>query len=262
MERIRNIVVFVNLFLFCLSSAYAVELRIDNEVRPGNVKSTTYLQDGDFFSMIGQNGEVTYYDSKAKTFAILDPALRIQTRIDAEETKKRVALLREEILTSPKSEQGTFIAFIVKPTFQSEFDENSGDLALRSPWFDYVLSTTVFPNPETAKLYSDFCDLSCYLNFRISKAKAMLVRLEVNRILASHNRFPTKISASIYPKGQGPLAKVEKAESSHKLILRLTEEDHKRIAQAKESMRTFTVVPFSEYELKVAEKTAPATKTP
>lgn len=239
---------------FGVASLYAAELRIDNEILPEGVKSTTYLLDGDFFSMIGRNGEITFYDSKTKTFTILDPALRIQARIDGEETKKRTKLLRDEILHSPKFEPGTFNAFVVKPVFQTEYEESSGNLALESPWFDYAMETSAFSGEEAVKQYFDFCDASCYLNFRLSRSKAMLVRLEVNKILASKRRFPSRISASIYPKGKGPLAKAEKAESTHKLVLRLSTEDRQRIEQARESMRTFPAVPFSSYEEKVAEK--------
>ncbi len=233
----------------------AADFRIDNEVSPGNVKSVTYLlSGGDFFSMIGQNGEITFYDSQAQTFSILDPALRIQTRIGLEETQKEVAFLREQVQSHPDFKVGTLNDFVVKPTFQSEFGADTGELALRSPWFDYVLATTPFPNIETEKQYFAFCDLSCYLNFRIAKSKSMLVRLEVNRILASHHRFPTHIAATIFPKGQSPLAKAEKAESRHRFVMRLGDEDFKRMEQAKEFMRTFSVVPFSGYEQKVAEK--------
>ena len=253
MTLFRPIIIPLTVFLLC-PAVPAAEFRIDNEVSPGDVKSVTYvLGGGDFYSMIGQNGEITFYDSKAKTFTILDPTLRIQARIGLEETKQEIVFLREQVQSHPDFETGTLNAFVVKPAFQTEFDAQSGDLALRSPWFDYVLETTPFPNGETAKAYFEFCDLLCYLNFRIAKSKSMLVRLEVNRTLATHSRFPTKIVASIYPKGQGPLASVEKAESRHRLVLRLSEEDRRRIDQAKEHMRTFNMLPFSGYEKKVME---------
>ena len=259
MERSHKFGIIAAFFLiaFCAVRLDAAEFRLDNEIRPGNVKSTTYLLDGDFFSMIGQNGEITYYDSKAKTFSILDPALRLQTRLDLGETKDKIELLRQEILNSPKLEAGSFNAFVVKPIFQSEFDENSGDWALWSPWFDYVMETAVFPNADAARQYNDFCDLSCHLNYRIAYSKSMLVRLEVNKLLAARSRFPKKISVTIYPNGKSPLTKSEKMESAHVLVVRLTEEDRQRITQAREALRTFPAVTFSEYERKVAEKIKP-----
>lgn len=255
-DMTRFCIIFI-LFVFCLTNVelWSAEFRLDNEILPGEVKSTTYLlENGDFYSMIGQHGEITYYDFQAQSFAILSPALRIQTRIGLEETKKEIASLREQLQSHPKFAPGTLNAFVLKPAFQSEFDAQSGDLALRSPWFDYEVATTNFPHTEMARAYFEFCDLSCYLNFRLSKSKTMLVRLEVNRILATHHRFPTQISATIYPNGQGPLAKAEKAESRHRIVLRFDEEDRRRLDQARESMRTFTSLPFSGYEQRIAEQ--------
>jgi hypothetical protein len=82
----------------------------------------------------------------------------------------------------------------------------------------------------------------------------MLVRLEVNRILREKNRFASRIAVSVFPKGKVPIAKPDKAQSSHKIILRLDHTDTKRIDQAKEFRRTFTMISFDEYQMKVAEK--------
>jgi hypothetical protein len=225
------------------------------EGSPQKIASTTFVLNSDFISLIGENGEITFYDANRQTFTLLDPVLRIQTQLDAAETKKKVETVRQQVATSPGLDPNTFNAFAVKPSFSPEFDETSGTLALQSPWIDYTLTTSIFTDQETAKQYFEVCDWLCYLNLRIDPhSTTMLIRLEVNRLLREGNRFAPRISVSVFPKGKTPLTKPDKAQSSHKIIMRLDETDQKRIAQAKEFRRAFTMIPLDEYQKKVGEK--------
>jgi hypothetical protein len=245
------------MLFFCTSSLFAAELRIDNEVQNDlqSVKSSAYLLSGNFYSMIGENGEITFFDVQRQTFTLLDPALRIQTQIDAAETKKKVEALRQEILDKPHPEK--FLNFAVKPVFTTEFDTASGTLALQSRWIDYELKTIPLPDAESAKLYFDFCDWTCYLNLRINpRSTTMLVRLEVNRILEAQKRFAAGVTVSLFSDGKSVLASPTTIRSSHQLVNRLGDADRKRLNQADEFRRTFQMVPFEEYQRKVVEKTA------
>jgi hypothetical protein len=249
---------FILFFLFLgISFSGAAEFRIDNEMQvEGSAKkatSTIFLLNDNFISLIGENGEITFFDSDRQIFTLLDPVLRIQTQLDAAETKRKVERLRQQVMTSPGLDPNTFNAFAVKPVFQPEFEETSGTLALQSPWMDYLLVTHVLTDPETTKQYFDFCDWVCYLHLRIDpRSTTMLARLEVNRILREKNRFASRISVSVFPKGKTPIAKPDKAQSSHKMILRLDHTDTKRIDQAKEFRRTFQMMAFDEYQKLVA----------
>lgn len=248
-------------FLAGLSGLCAAEnFRVDNEVRADDgketVASTTYFLGDDFLSLIGLNGEITFFDAKKGTFTLLDPKLRIQTHLAATRTKDEIDVKRRQNATH----SSPFVAFVAKPVFQVESDESSGAVSLQSTWFDYKLMTET-PDDDTAKRYADFCDWSCYLNFRISRGHpTQLVRLEVNRILRDETRFPKSVSMSFFPKGKGLLAKEEKASSTHRLVRRLDEADKKRIDQAMELMRTLPVVPFDEYQEKAAEAVRPVKK--
>lgn len=258
----KRICLFLSFFFFCVSGLFAAEnFRVDNEVRVegGNetVKSTTYFLGGDFLGLIGENGEMTFFDSKKETFTLLDPKLRIRTHLAATKTKDEIDLKRRQNTTH----SSPFVAFVAKPTFQTESDEPSGTLSLQSPWFDYKLVTEAFGDDDTATRYAEFCDWSCYLNFRISRGHpTQLVRLEVNRILREGKRFPKSVSMTFFPEGKRLLAKEEKAHSTHRLIRRLDESDKTRIDQAMELLRTLPVVPFDEYQKKAAEAVRPAKK--
>ena len=228
------------------------EYRIDSNVQ--GVKSTALLLEGRFYSMIGDNGEVVEFDAGKKTFTLMDPSLRIQTQIDAEETRRRVEQLRQQILNDPNARTDSFRYFAFKPTFVSEFDAVSGKLALQSNWIDYEIRTVPFTDPA-AGMYYDFCDWVCYLNFRLNpRSSQMLVRLEVNRLLRERQRFAMNVSEALYPLGKQAFARPDRASSSHDLVRRLGDPDRRRIEQAQEFKRTFPPVPFEEYQRRFAEK--------
>lgn len=231
-----------------------VEVRIDSNVQ--GVKSIIFLLEGKFYSMIDDNGEIVEFDAEKKTFSLIDPALRIQTQIDAVEIKKRVEQLRQQILSDPKIQTDAFRYFAFKPTFVSEFDAASGRLALQSNWIDYEIKTVPFADPAAGRYY-DLCDWICYLNFRLNpRATQMLIRLEVNRFLREKQRFAVNVSESLYPRGKQRFARPEQVSSSHELVRRLGDTDRRRIEQAQEFQRTFLYVPFDEYQRRFAEKMA------
>jgi hypothetical protein len=230
----------------------AEDLRVDNNVQ--GVKSTAFLLAGKFYSIIGDNGEIVEFDAAKKTFTLIDPALRIQTQIDAEETRKKVEQLRQQILNDPNTKPDSFRYFAFKPVFVAEFDSASGLLALQSNWIDYDIKTIPLTD-GSAGLYYDFCDWICYLNFRLNpRSGQMLIRLEVNRLLREQQRFATNVSESIYANGKQGLAKADHASSTHAMSRRLSDADRKQIEQVQEFKRTFPQVSFDEYQKSFAEK--------
>ena len=244
----------VGLAGWLLTLTVAAEYRIDSNVQ--GVKSTAFLLADKFYSMIGDNGEIVEFDAEKKTFTLIDPSLRIQTQIDAEETRKRVEQLRQQILNDPNTPADSIRHFIFKPAFSSEFDTGSGKLALQSNWIDYEIRTVPFIDP-TAGMYYDFCDWVCYLNFRLNpRSSQMLVRLEVNRLLRERQWFAVSVSEALYPRGKQAFARPARASSSHELVRRLGDTDRRRIEQAQEFKRIFPQVPFDEYQRRFAEKLA------
>jgi hypothetical protein len=235
----------------------AEEFRIDNKITSGNivVQSKTYLLENDFISLIENNGEITYYNSSRDSFTLLAPSLRIQTNLSMSETKRELDSVLQsirEVKTKTASSRHELILFLANPVFKTELDNKSGQLAIQSNWVDYKLSTDVFTNNNIAKQYFDFCNLTCYLNYRTTNNYRQLFRLEVNRILRNENRFPTNISATFYPSGKN--YHKEELISSHKLIKRLTDEDKTTINSIRNSMNTFKTVTFNEYQQAIIEQ--------
>jgi len=239
-------------WLLTLTLTGAAEYRIDSMVQ--GVRSTAFLLEGRFYSMIGENGEIVEFDAEKKMFTLIDPALRIQTQLDAEEIRRRVQQMQQQLLHAPNPPVDSFGFFAFRPTFVSEFDAMSGKLALQSNWIDYEIQTVPFADPMSERYY-DFCDWVCYLNFRLNpRSPQMLVRLEVNRHLRERQRFAVSVSESLYARGKLALARPDRASSSHDLARRLGDADRRRIEQAEEFKRIFPQVPFEEYQRRFAEK--------
>ena len=248
----------VGLTGWLLTLTATAEFRIDNNVQ--GVKSTTFLLGDRFYSMIGDNGEIVEFDAATKTFTLIEPSLRIQTQINAEETRRKVEQLRQFVLDDPKTKQDSFRYFVFKPAFSSEFDAVSGKMALQSHWMDYEIKTIPFADPLSG-LYYDFCDWICYLNFRLNPGSSqMLIRLEVNRLLREGQQFAVSVTESVFPRGKQGFARPKRTSSSHDIVRRLGDADRKRIEQTQEFKRTFTQVPFDEYQRHFAEKLARETR--
>jgi len=263
--------IFISLIALCIClTTSANDFRVDNEfqwISPASdvVKSTVYFIGAtDFISVIkgggnnnssknsgGGEGEITFYNVRqdAEIFVLLNPALRIQTLLDVRETKKNI----EEKRQSLESRTEPLLAFIANPVFSR--DKAAGASTLQSPWFNYRIETET-ADAALLKRYLDFCDASCYLNFRINPTiPAPLVRIKIDEILRKENNFPKMIEMSFFPKGKsGFFPKEEKAKSSHRLVIRLDDADKKIIAQVFEYVRTFTIVPFDEYQRRASRK--------
>ncbi len=257
LAALRSTAFFVVLLLpLALSSQ---DFRVDNEVHfitqdptgSKRVKSVTYFQGENFISLIGDRGEITFFDSEPKTFTLLDPVLRIQTQISASKSREAVNAQRQ----NHENNQAAYLAFVAKPRFSYEFDAKLSVLALQSPWMDYRIEASAVADDVFLKRYFEHGDWVCFLNYRINHSLTSLVRLEINRILYERKLFPRDITLSHFPQGKGLMTHEEKTRSTHQLVQRLDEKDRQRIEQAREYRRVFLAVPFEEYQAKVTQKT-------
>ncbi|MCL2744766.1 MAG: hypothetical protein FWE67_13035 [Planctomycetaceae bacterium] len=258
--------IFLAVAAFCIClPVIADDFRVDNEFqwikssadsKKNAVKSTVYfIGASDFISVIkgaksGEEGEITFYNVRqdAEIFVLLNPALRVQTLLDARETKRNIEDKRKTL----ESRTELLLTFVAKPVFNREDDKVSSTIALQSQWFNYRIETET-ADAVLLKRYLDFCDASCYLNFRINPTiPAPLVRISVTDILRQENRFPKTFEMTFFPKGKGGFfPKEEKAKSTHRLVIRLDDTDKKTIAQVFEYTRTFAVIPFDEYQRRI-----------
>jgi hypothetical protein len=250
--------------VFFLSGKLVVaeQFRVDNEISVGKVvvRSKTYFLEDDFIGIIEDNGEITYYNSAQDSFTLLAPTLRLQTRLSASETRREVDAALNSIRTA-KTQQDERYEFVANPVFKTDLDNKSGQIALQSNWVDYRLTTEVFSDSNSAKKYFEFCNLMCYLNYRVTNSYGQLFRLSVNRILRNENRFPKNITTTFYPYGKTANKSEETFNSSHKLIKRLTDEDKNKINTVRNLMNTFKTVKFAEYQQAIDKQIQKNTNT-
>jgi hypothetical protein len=231
------------------NDAPAAEYRIDNEV--GGVKSTVYLLETQFVSIIGTNGEIAVFDAPQKTFTLLHPPLRLQTTLDAVKMKEQNTALCQRVLKSNSPKTNSFLYFAVQPKFDVKKDDAAGIITLQSHWIDYELTTVPLPD-DSAGMYYDFCDWMCYLNMRLNPYSTMMLpRLAVNQILRQEHRFALSVSTALYSKGKTAFSQADVTKSTHQFSRRLSDEDRKRLEQVNEYRRTFPSVPLEEYQKKI-----------
>jgi hypothetical protein len=239
----------------------AEQFRMDNEITSGKfvVRSKTYFLDDDFLGVIEDNGEMTYYNAARDTFTLLAPSLRIQTQLSASETRRVIDATLDGLRFS-KTEIEPRYEFVANPVFKTALDNKSGQLALQSNWVDYKMTTEIFTDNNIAKRYFDFCNITCYLNYRVTNSHRQLYRLEVNRVLRKENRFPQNITAIFYPNGKTGKTE-ETISSSHKLIRRLTDEDKNKINMVQNSINKFKTVKFNDYQELIINQISPNKNT-
>lgn len=223
--------------------------RVENTIRtPGSeevFKTTTLFRDAIVYDVIGEQGEITVFDSESKRFTLLEPARRIQTKIDGEQLRKTV----EEKRAGFRSHKNPFVVFMVSPKFEIAHETETGHLRFQSKWIEYQCETQSMENAVLKNRYYDFCDWFCFLNLRLHPGSSTLfARMEINRYLRENGRFSEKIKVLVYPRGNGVMNQPEVSESSHTISPRLVPSDEKRIEQIHGQMETFRVVSLEEYQ--------------
>ena len=220
------------------------------QTKQSSVHTTLFLRDS-FYDFVGENGEIVFFDSAKDVLTLLDPELKLQTQLVPTEMKKRFDETVAEYAKVPEDGK----RFLGKPSFQEEWEPTSGQLTLQSYWIDYTIKTHPFPAAGMSEQFFSFSDWICFLLFRTNPdIGTPYTRVEVNRILREKDRFPRTISVSIYPKGKRLMAQEDRFSTVSQISQTLTASDRKRIEQATGFMRRFTVVPFDEYQKKIATK--------
>ncbi len=242
------------LFSTVCCAAEPTDFRIENELAvrkddsEAKVKTTTLFRGGLVYDMIGDQGETTIFDKLADSFTLLDPTLRIQTKVRASELKDAVLLQREKM----RSVTDPFFAFAAFPKFEQAYEQESGLARFQSPWIDYRIETQPLEDNSVRERYYDFCDWYCFLNLRVNPdSTTLFARMEINRFLAEKKRFPKRIHVSVFPNGNsgltGIVAQPDVYVSTSKLGARFVPADEQRLQRIGEQLKTFRSVSFEQY---------------
>ncbi|MGL4942316.1 MAG: hypothetical protein ACRC46_03900 [Thermoguttaceae bacterium] len=256
-----KLLLVLGVFVAFAATAFAADFRVVSTVSApaadGKAVSTVTSQmifiDGVVYNFIDPHGEITVYDPAHDTFAVIDPELRLQTRIAVGSLCESIEKTRESLV----KHSVPLVAFAASPVFRESLDLDSGVMKLTSELFDYEIETMPVSDAAIVTEYYDAADKFCYLNFRLQPGPhslKYLVRLAVNRSLREAKRLPKKIVLDFYPKEKKLLAKAEHHESRHEIFSRVSDTDRQRLDQAQQMMRTFKQIPFDEYQTEVEKK--------
>ncbi|MBR2694887.1 MAG: hypothetical protein IKE69_11815 [Thermoguttaceae bacterium] len=219
-------------------------IRKEGEEDGVRVVTTTLFSKGMVIDFIGDNDEVIVYNRKTKTFVLLDPIHRVQTELALSEIDQFLDTLRS-VVSQKKDAQSQFL---LSPNFEITRNDETGDLSFSSKWYEYLVSTRSFDDPELSGVYFEFIDVYTKLNLYLNPGNyTPLARMAVNDLLAREKRFPAKIRLTLYPKGKTLFAKPDIVTSDHKIIRRLSEEDLGRIVRAVHFTEQFPKQTFGNY---------------
>ena len=265
----RALLLFLSALLICFASAAASaadepadgapdeaaelsQFRIDNvltirkegEEDGVRIVTTTLFGKGMVIDFIGDNDEVIVYNRKTKTFVLLDPIHRIQTELTLSEIDQFLENLRAVVAEKKDAHS----QFLLNPRFEITRSDETGELSFSSKWYEYLVTTRSFDDPDLSGVYFEFIDVYTKLNLYLNPGNyTPLVRMAVNDLLAHEKRFPTKIRLTLYPKGKTLFAKPDIITSDHKIIRRLSEEDLGRIVRASHFSEQFPKQTFGNY---------------
>lgn len=226
-------------------------IREDGKSEGIKIETTTLFSKGAVIDFIGDNDEIIIYNRVRKNFILLDPIHRIQTELTIADIDLFLSNLRKSI----SEKEDKFYQFILHPEFDISRNDESGELFFQSKWFEYRILTRSFADPVLCGDYFEFSEVYSKLNIYLNPGTfTPMARMKINETLQGEKRFPAQIALTFYPNGKRLFAKSVEIKSEHKMIRRLSEEDHGRIVRANHFSRQFPKMTFGNYYKTVTEK--------
>ena len=225
-------------------------IRIVQDEKILEIKSSTIFSDRLVIDFIGDNGEIIVFDRKEQLFTLIDPIHRIQTELTLEEVNEFLTNIRG--LLAEKKDR--FCRFMLAPEFEVSKNDESGEMLFESKWIDYKIVTRSFDEPKLAEEYFTFSEAYLRLNIFLNPGTLTpLARARVNETLRQENRFPAKIHQTIFPKGKWLFARIIEIQNDSKLVRRLSEDDQGKIVRAMHFARQFPKMTYGNYCKAIAE---------
>jgi hypothetical protein len=236
---------FVLLAVAASSPARSADFRVENKVFiEGEAKpqsqGTTIFCSGMVYDFLADPAEIMVFDKPHGRFVLLDLGRRVQSEVSIEDVKAFIDRAKKNLAHSNTPPQ---IHWLAEPAFDTTYDAASSLLTLRSEWLTYevVLLPT---GPDVAAQYREFSDCDAQFNHVLNPRsrppfpRMMLdAELERNHGIAKEVRLTTKFFTPT----------PTKITSRHELAGQLDESDTKRIAEAREDIKSFQHVALKDY---------------
>lgn len=231
----------------------SADFRVENKIFiEGHAKpesqGTTIFHAGQVYDFLADPPEIMVFDKPHGRFVLLDRDRRVQTEVSTEEVKSFIDRAKKN-LARPKNPPQ--IRWLAEPQFDIVFDRRTITLTLRSEPMTYevVLMPT---GPDVAAQYREFSDWDAQFNHVLNpESRPPFARMvldeamETNHAIASEVRLTTNFARWAAPDKAPPTP--TKITSRHELAGQLDASDMKRIAEAREDMKSFQHVALKDY---------------
>ena len=184
--------------------------------------------------------EIVIYDSRQKSFVLLDVKRELRTDIQQFELLKMMENIRQT------AEVNEDVSFLVDPQFDDpKFDIDENTLTVSNNDMTYVARCEGARELAAMAIFYDAMDQFTRLKASDPQSLPPFARLELNRAIRNHGLFPTQIE---FMMKAGTLFDQEfRARSRHTTVWSLSNKDRERIASTKRQWMSFKKVSFGEF---------------
>jgi hypothetical protein len=203
-------------------------------------ETLTLFDDGVVYDFLLTEPQETFvFDNKRGRLMLLDPQRRVRATVLADQ-------LREFTSAMQKYEKQGPLAFFLKPTFDAEFDKQTGWFTLSSEQLTYRVQGIEPKFPGATERYRRFADWCARFNSIRPGNLPPFARIELNRAVAERGWIPAKVERSIRIAGRSGGKQLVRTE--HEAVWRMSDTDRKRIAETSRFLASFTAVGLHEYQ--------------
>lgn len=240
----------------CLLPANAADFRIETRVyTPGEEEpvseSVTLFSGGAAYDFRDADDRVTVFRSGAANkpgrFVLLDTDREVRTDIGAD----RVAIATTKLRRWAAVQKDPFLRFSGDPTFEENFDGDTGELRMTNTLLSYRLVTMQVASRSAMKELRAFLDAYAQLHTLLEGGLPPAPRMLINEALANHDVVPLEVE--LY---RGPIEGVPDLRAEHLVTWILSRQDRQRVEQANRQLTEFTAVEnaeFSKFSHQLAE---------
>jgi hypothetical protein len=257
-SRELRVGVIITIALLAFSGAtFGEGFRIETKVFVGKEdpkqqavsETTTLFLDGIVYDFLKKPQQVAVFrkpiGGKPGQFTLLNDQQQIQTKVSTDQ----VAGAMSKLKTWAAAKKDPFLQFAANPEFDETFDDVTGKLELVSHLESYKVMTTPAEHYEATVEYKEFLDWYTQLNTLLSGGGVPPEpRLRLNSVLARRKVVPEKVELT--RAGENPLR------AEHEFKWRISQEDHKKIDDVRESLTRYREVSNEEFLQRTKPKVA------
>jgi hypothetical protein len=183
--------------------------------------------------------EVVIYDSRQKSFVLLDMKRKVRTEISDLQIEKLVENLANETQKNEASK------FLMSETFVEETDWANGTLTLKGENMEYFIRGNQPDDTAFLPQYFSFLDNFTKLNATDPRKIPPFPRMKLNQRIKQLGWVPVEVRVTL--KANQFFRENREAQSKHTLTGGLTRGDRELISNAKRDWQAFKVVELTEF---------------